>query len=75
MEPEDAEDLTKEITSAISSAASRIARAITADAAPGPDANGGLVDSLTEAVMGTTASLARIADALESVADAIKGRG
>jgi tetrahydromethanopterin S-methyltransferase subunit B len=41
---------------------------------PGTDETGGSVHSLTEAVMGVTAGLCRIADALESVATAIRER-
>jgi hypothetical protein len=51
---------------------SEIARAITPDAVPGHDETGGTVASLTEAVMGVTAGLCRIAEALESVAEAIR---
>lgn len=40
--------------------------------APGHDATGGTVDSLTEAVMGITGGLVRIADAMNNVADAIR---
>ena len=49
-----------------------VANSITPRAAVGgKDATGGHVESLTEAVMGVTAGLCRIADALEKVADAI----
>jgi len=37
----------------------------------GTDASGGHVESLTEAVMGMTAGLIRIAESIESIADAI----
>lgn len=47
----------------------KVAHAISADAAPGHDASGGTVDSLTEAVMGMTAGLFAIASAIESLAD------
>lgn len=51
----------------------RVAKAITPrEAAPGHDATDGAVASLTEAVMGLTAGACRIADAIESVADAIR---
>lgn len=51
-----------------------IANAITPrGAAAGTDANGGHVESLTEAVMGMTAGLHAIADALREVAGAIEG--
>ncbi len=50
-----------------------VASAITpADAAPGKDATGGSVGSLTEAVMGLTAGAANIAAAINNVADAIR---
>lgn len=54
-------------------AARVIANAITADAAPGHDAAGGTVNSLTEAVMGMTAALTMIAQAMERIADALEG--
>lgn len=41
-------------------------------AAPGHDATGGAVDSLTEAVMGVTAGLVRVADAMGNIAEAIR---
>lgn len=50
----------------------KIAAAITPVAVPGTDATGGTVDSLTEAVMGITAGLVRIANALEMIAEAIQ---
>jgi hypothetical protein len=53
-------------------AARVIANAISADAAPGHDATGGTVNSLTEAMMGVTAGLVRIAEALSEVAEAIR---
>ena len=50
-----------------------IADAITpADTAGRLDATGGFVSSLTEAGMGIAAGLVRVANALESVADAIR---
>ena len=51
-----------------------IARSITADASPGRDANGGHVECLTEAVMGMTEALTKIAHAIERVADAVSDR-
>ena len=45
--------------------------AISADAGASNDASGGTVRSLTEAVMGTTAGLFAIAQALENVASSI----
>lgn len=52
----------------------RIANAISADAAPGNDAAGGTVNSLTEAVMGVTAGLFRIAEAIDGLASALEDR-
>lgn len=51
---------------------SRIAKAITADAAPNQDAAGGTITSLTEAVMGVTAGLCRIAEAIHHHADTLQ---
>ncbi len=54
-------------------AAKRIADAITpSDAAPGHDETGGTISSLTEACMGMTAGLCRIADALNNIAQAMR---
>ena len=54
-------------------AAERIADAICYPAAaPGKDAAGGAVLSLTEAVMGVTAGLCRIADAVNNLAEAVR---
>lgn len=50
----------------------QVAYAITANAAPGKDANGGYVSSLTEAVMGMTCGHNRIAEAIEILADAVR---
>jgi tetrahydromethanopterin S-methyltransferase subunit B len=50
-----------------------IARAVTpTDAMPGRDASGGVVTSLTEAAMGISAGLNRVAESLESIAAAIR---
>lgn len=43
-------------------------------ALPGNDAAGGTVNSLTEAVMGVTAGLVRIADAISDLAEAVRER-
>ena len=45
------------------------------DAMAGKDAAGGHVGSLTEAVMGMTAGLVRIAEAIDGLADAVRERG
>ena len=55
--------------------ARKLANAVTASASPGRDAAGGHVGSLTEAVMGNTAGLVRIADAINNLADAVRERG
>jgi hypothetical protein len=49
-----------------------VALAITPAAAPGHDESGGTVISLTEAVMGITAGLHRIAEAVGDLADAVR---
>ena len=50
----------------------KIATAITPrDALPGYDATGGTITSLTEAVMGMTGGLVQIADAIQSLAEAV----
>jgi len=55
----------------IERAAAKIADAITARAAGASDASGGHVESLTEAVMGMTRGLCSIANAIESLAEAV----
>ena len=52
-----------------------ISYAITAPAAPGHDETGGSISSLTEAVMGITASLCKVADGLHDIAEAIRNHG
>ena len=44
------------------------------EASPGHDENGGRVGCLTEAVMGVTAGLCRIADAIGDLAEAVRER-
>jgi hypothetical protein len=57
----------------IASRLHQIARAITPDdAMPGHDATGRTVASLTEAVMGITAGLYRVAEAISRVADVLE---
>ncbi len=51
-----------------------VANSITAPALPGIDAAGGEVTSLTESVMGITAGLFRVADAIDGLADAVRNR-
>jgi hypothetical protein len=61
-----------DIAGVIANAAARIADAITpANAGHGADAAGGHVESLTEAAMGITAGLCRIADAINALAEAV----
>lgn len=60
------------IADALSQQLSRIAQAITADAAANQDASGGTVASLTEAIMGVTAGLCRIAEAIHHHADTLQ---
>jgi hypothetical protein len=49
-----------------------VTHSITAQGAPGRDAIGGSVTSLTESVMGVTAGLVSIAASLDAVAEAIR---
>lgn len=71
MEPEDID----QIAESISTGLKRIAHAISADAAPGHDETGGTVSSLTEAVMGVTAGLCRVAEAIGDLAEAVRETG
>lgn len=59
----------------IAKAGFAIRTAITPIAQPGRDETDGHVESLTEAVMGVTAGLVRIADALHDLAAAIREHG
>ncbi len=56
----------------LASEAGGIARAITPNAVGGRDANDGHVESLTEAVMGVTGGLCRIAEAINNLAEAVR---
>lgn len=58
--------------SALRTGLHRVASAITPPDSAAEDATGGACGSLTEAVMGMTAALVKIADAMESIAEAIK---
>lgn len=58
----------------VARAAYRVADSITPKIAPGTDETGGHVESLTEAVMGVTSGLFRIAEAIESLAEAVNNR-
>ena len=55
--------------------AQRIAAAITPVVAGGTDATGGHVESLTEAVMGITGGLVKVAEAIGALAEAIREHG
>ena len=59
-------------TDTIGDALYSVSKAITACSAPGQDETGGYVASLTESVMGVTAGLCKIAEAMEHVASAIE---
>jgi hypothetical protein len=56
----------------IAFAAKHIGNAISADNSPGHDAAGGTVGCLTSGVMGVTAGLVRIAEAIDNLAEAIR---
>jgi hypothetical protein len=64
----------QELTEEMVHAVNRVAHAITADAAGGRDENGGYVSSLTEAVMGMTAGLLKIAEAINSSSESSNNR-
>lgn len=49
-----------------------LASAVTVKAAPGTDATGGRVESLTEAVMGITNGLLEISHSIKELADAVR---
>lgn len=51
---------------------SELSSSITPHNASGTDATGGTVGSLTEAVMGATAGLVKIAEAIHNLADAVR---
>ncbi len=59
----------------LSESAKRIAYSITPPVAGNKDASGGHVESLTEAVMGVTGGLCKIAEAIESLAEAVRSSG
>lgn len=71
LEPANVVDVLNEL--AVS--AKLIARSITPCAAGTRDANGGHVESLTEAVMGITGGLVQIAEAIHALASAIQSHG
>lgn len=53
----------------------RVAAAITPNICGGDDATGSHVESLTEAVMGVTGGLVRIAEAIDGLAAAVRSHG
>jgi hypothetical protein len=61
-----------DVIDSVKDASRRIANAISADAAPGHDAAGGMVSSLTEALMGLTSAGMAIAEAINNVAEAMR---
>ena len=65
-------DRLADVVQRLANSTASVARAVTPDAAPGMDAAGGTVASLTEAVMGVTDGLVRIADAIHELADATR---
>jgi len=68
-------DYEEEVSEAVCDGFRKLARAITPlNALAGSDAAGGRVESLTEAVMGVTAGLVRIAEAITDLADAVRER-
>lgn len=68
-------DFDSEIAIAVADGLTKLARAITPlSALAGTDAAGGRVESLTEAIMGVTAGLVQIADAIGDLAEAVRER-
>ena len=68
-------DFDSEIAIAVAGGLTKLARAITPlSALAGTDAAGGRVESLTEAIMGVTAGLVQIADAIGDLAEAVRER-
>ena len=64
-----------ELAHAVAAGLGKLANAITPiSAMAGNDAAGGRVESLTEAVMGVTAGLTRIAEAISDLAEAMRER-
>ena len=68
-------DYENEVGNAVANGFTKLARAITPlSAMAGTDAAGGRVESLTEAVMGVTAGLVQIAEAISDLAEAVRER-
>jgi len=69
------EDYESKVANAVAGGFSTLAQAIyPLSALPGQDATGGRIESLTEAVMGVTAGLVRIAEAIGDLAEAVRER-
>ena len=69
-------DFDSDLGEALDAGFSKLARAITPlSALAGTDAAGGHVESLTEAVMGVTAGLVQIAEAIGDLAEAVREHG
>lgn len=69
------EDFCSDISTTVAHGFAELAQAITPlSALTGTDATGGTVGSLTEAVMGVTAGLVQIADAISDLAEAVRER-
>jgi hypothetical protein len=76
LEDDDCEPLLPQALPELIREIGNIANAITPNgAAPAPDANGGFVASLTEAVMGCSSGLAAIANAIDRLASAVEAHG
>lgn len=60
------------LSEAIEEGLNRLSGSITAQALPGTDATGGAVYSLTESVMGVTAALVQIANAIDNLAESVR---
>lgn len=68
LEPANVVDVLQRVSGSIR----RVSSAICADDSPGQDETDGTVSCLTEAVMGVTAGLCRIASAIQDLADAVR---
>jgi hypothetical protein len=71
IEDSDTDNVVDAINS-LAGSAKRIAVAIDGDSAPGTDACGGHVGCATEALMGVTAGLVKIANAIHDLAEAVR---
>lgn len=71
LEPANVVDVVNSVANSIRALAKSI---LPPSAAPNNDASGTGVDSLTEAVMGATAGLMRIAESIGDLADAVRSK-